>query len=333
MKLSIWQQFSSNHSSSFTVVGQFETVEKAQDVETIFRMLFEAIQEARGFDSRGYDEDFISWPEHEAGQIYGIAWEKGIDWLGDDLSEHIIRFENNVFVTNALSATRQYPTVLPDLMKHFTSEVYAEGGYEFHDTILLTSLECRYPNDQVGRTIMEDLHLYLNPKTIEFAISPWEQYSSYLRPPYTTTDGIHGSYQEILRRPIHTTLPVEIIRQITQTLYEYQRAVMSGHLMQPAMQHAINALKQLEEHDYTFPLGLTEAVVHRIAQSIGGVSNTGALGGRVERIGLSIHIPEIAFFRTEYGLPSLVAYLQDHGCEDIRYSFSSVPYTSRREYM
>jgi uncharacterized lipoprotein YehR (DUF1307 family) len=31
MKLSIWQQFSSNHSANFTTVGQFESAEWAQE--------------------------------------------------------------------------------------------------------------------------------------------------------------------------------------------------------------------------------------------------------------------------------------------------------------
>ena len=42
MKLSVWQQFSSNHSASFTVVGEFESAQKAQQAAAEIRRLIDA---------------------------------------------------------------------------------------------------------------------------------------------------------------------------------------------------------------------------------------------------------------------------------------------------
>jgi hypothetical protein len=50
MRLSIWQQFSSNHSSNFTAVGRFDTPEKAAAARQTFEQMLRAIyaaQEAR----------------------------------------------------------------------------------------------------------------------------------------------------------------------------------------------------------------------------------------------------------------------------------------------
>ena len=43
MRISIWQQFSSNHSSSFTIIGTFENSEAAQRAAIEFRAILEKI--------------------------------------------------------------------------------------------------------------------------------------------------------------------------------------------------------------------------------------------------------------------------------------------------
>jgi hypothetical protein len=45
MRLSIWNQFSSNHSGSMTIVGTFETIEKAMEVEQTLRQIILEVNE------------------------------------------------------------------------------------------------------------------------------------------------------------------------------------------------------------------------------------------------------------------------------------------------
>lgn len=59
MKLTMWQQFSSNHSSSFTIVGTFESPERAQSAAAQLNTLFQEI-------FRWYDEH----PEQKALDMY-----------------------------------------------------------------------------------------------------------------------------------------------------------------------------------------------------------------------------------------------------------------------
>jgi hypothetical protein len=41
MRVTLWQEFSSNHSSDFTVVGEFPTPEAAQEAARRLRAFFE----------------------------------------------------------------------------------------------------------------------------------------------------------------------------------------------------------------------------------------------------------------------------------------------------
>ena len=73
MKLTIWQQFSSNHSSHFIVVGRFATLDEAAENahqlrDWMYRMMWGQDREAA---------------EQEIKTKYGIEWyENGIDWNG-----------------------------------------------------------------------------------------------------------------------------------------------------------------------------------------------------------------------------------------------------------
>jgi hypothetical protein len=64
MKLSIWQQFSSNHSATFTVMGKFETPEQAREVaETIREILVKVARWREQFQTDEEDDDLTA-PDH-----------------------------------------------------------------------------------------------------------------------------------------------------------------------------------------------------------------------------------------------------------------------------
>lgn len=84
MKLSIWQQFSSNHSGFFWVVGTFSTHDEADKAFNEIRdMLFEIDQWHR--DNHDYissQQYRVSPPEKEFAKKYQIEWVNPIDWTG-----------------------------------------------------------------------------------------------------------------------------------------------------------------------------------------------------------------------------------------------------------
>jgi hypothetical protein len=86
VKLSIWQQFSSNHSGWFWVVGTFETIEQAQNsYEDIRQMLFsidkwhrDHREESSALQRAGNTNPVPS--EVEFAAKYQVRWPATIDW-------------------------------------------------------------------------------------------------------------------------------------------------------------------------------------------------------------------------------------------------------------
>jgi hypothetical protein len=79
MKLTIWQQFSSNHSATYTIVGVFPSPEAAKAAGEKIRNIVERIaNEAKGNPTAGMiPSDF----EQQTGAEYGFLWKQAIDWL------------------------------------------------------------------------------------------------------------------------------------------------------------------------------------------------------------------------------------------------------------
>jgi hypothetical protein len=90
MQISIWQQWASNNSSYFTVVGQFESSKAAQAGADKLLQFFQAIDdwfdqpenaEAKA-ERDQYDTAPVSEPERQWSEQHDIEWyEYSIDWL------------------------------------------------------------------------------------------------------------------------------------------------------------------------------------------------------------------------------------------------------------
>src|SRR5262245_35393609 len=94
MKVSVWQQFSSNHSANFEVVGKFESVEQAQQSELKIR---DIIQQIGDYYRNHYNEQEFD-AALERGDLHNLSpveqaikdeykadeWLQGLDWTFDD---------------------------------------------------------------------------------------------------------------------------------------------------------------------------------------------------------------------------------------------------------
>lgn len=100
MRISIWQQFSSNHSASYTVIGKFQD---AQAAEEAVEILQEILQELIVNYGDWYNKSSELWGA-EIGERYGFEWKEDIDWLLDyyrkrrNPNREIHSFENLLFV-------------------------------------------------------------------------------------------------------------------------------------------------------------------------------------------------------------------------------------------
>jgi hypothetical protein len=91
VRLSVWQQFSSNHSAHFTVIGVFENAEKTQTAAEELRSILKQIEnwhhdnpeKAKAlYDQWGAGEwpPSISEMEMQLAKQYNMDWKGGIDW-------------------------------------------------------------------------------------------------------------------------------------------------------------------------------------------------------------------------------------------------------------
>ena len=113
MKVSIWQQFSSNNSSTFTVAGRFATVEQAQEAHQEITNLLTAIAKWYNLPENAAVRRKIGPParltgypltpiEDEYSKKYNIDWGDPIDWAINEsrISEAVQRLDTTVLVQN-----------------------------------------------------------------------------------------------------------------------------------------------------------------------------------------------------------------------------------------
>src|SRR5687768_7863721 len=95
MKISLWQQFSSNHSNGFQVVGIFESVDDAANVETRLKQL---LNEA----TRWHKENPLAGiSEAEAQIIKEFDLSKEETLFVDSNTQDVYRFDNIVELTSS----------------------------------------------------------------------------------------------------------------------------------------------------------------------------------------------------------------------------------------
>ena len=197
MKLSIWQQFSSNHSGGFTVVGKFESVGAANAAKETLEHVICAIAgwfmkpENQG-DPIGDTPTLI---EQRFADEYNLKWEKRVDWLtpyrpeGHGWShytapeQHIWQYDHLVVVDLPYDE-RTFQTG-----QQFAAFIQALGGESFQEAIatwvpdseykrLSFSISCLAPTSEKAETLYEIIkdHLASEKSEVPRRLTPWYRY-------------------------------------------------------------------------------------------------------------------------------------------------------------
>ena len=130
MRIRVWRQFSSNHSSHFTVVGRFESEEQAREATGRFVSVLEAIDEWRRAPENqkwieeqehldgGFSTNIpLTPPEIEFSKQYDVDWGRySIDWIAGAPSERVQQLQRDVLVSVEFE-TWNLPTPIKNLMK------------------------------------------------------------------------------------------------------------------------------------------------------------------------------------------------------------------------
>ena len=196
MKLSIWQQFSSNHSADFTSVGQFESAEMASLVADEMR---EIINTMKWWHDNFSDNDipsvklthlletddvpdlirtseFISFAvskieyprtimEQYYKQLYQLSgWKMPLDWIyqGADIQQ----YQDLLLLTpysSTWAGSHPIDAILTKLGGKVASEVEGDGGHA-----LGFNIHCKAKSAKEAQTIVEKVQCTLPPKSTTF---------------------------------------------------------------------------------------------------------------------------------------------------------------------
>lgn len=170
MRVSLWQQFSSNHSSGYTVVGQFESAgaalkagEQLRDILTQIAAWHEQYFEQHGVYFGAHHVPPPPTPiEEQLAQQYAIEWdwEQGVDWAKrtDEASQRVRVSDKLVVVSSLLTHYLEQP--FSALIEQMGGEAFVATDPETAETQVLVTVMCAAPDEATSNTLKAVLEAY-----------------------------------------------------------------------------------------------------------------------------------------------------------------------------
>jgi hypothetical protein len=334
MRITIWQQYSSNHSSSFTAVGVFKTAEDAQRAGESLRRTVDDIAAwyAQHQDVSHAVLDGRSAPTEAEAIIharYNVDPLRAIDWLANGCARQdtVQVSDNLLFMKNGcetwLGATP------------FDAVLSALGGETFVDVeaaeSILVNIVCTAVDEVQAKDIEAQLSAYLLRPSPTFPprstllrdlepFSPWIAYSPYGSA--TTMQRLRELRHKYTDAQASATDPIEVRRNKLADLSK--RAI--GAYKDGNKELAEELHRQMETAKRQPPNYYGEFTTAELAQLQQSMLATEAripdwAKGGVTQDGAHIDVRGVLMLRIDTCLPTLIAWLKDEGCTDIRYSF------------
>jgi hypothetical protein len=200
MKVTVWKQFSSNHSSHFTVVGEFPTPEAAQEVAQRLRAFFDEInawfEKPENAEAKVKRDEGQYWsmsePEQALSQQYGVTWPQyTLDWIWPNM-QTVFVVDNLLFAQPPQSVQGGKP--IADLLTAMGAKGMVHGDlYEFesaeYDRKLYSvriEIRCTAPAAAIAQAIATEINTYFaasrrrydlaQPTLPQVIRPPWNQF-------------------------------------------------------------------------------------------------------------------------------------------------------------
>ncbi len=302
MRISIWQQFASNHSNSFTVVGEFETVEAAQNAAEQLRQSLKPIIEWRMARAEEIWESFEPTPiEIEVGQKWGVEWLIHHDWLEYEGSLNAIEtFESYVIIGSGETWAGQEP--LDKILLKLGAKVSAES--ELGNTSIVVNITCHFLNSDAADRVHKIIIDYLAAKK-EFLHRnpiPWIGYG-------------RGEKQPNIDELEHLD---KIFSEREQAKLRHNREEYENRQKRdPNSEEHDNFVTRYFEILERLP-ALTDDEKMLI---VGARFSAGFMGAKELQLNeQKLELVEAYFGRGLQGIPAFFAWLKDNGCQTINYS-------------
>lgn len=275
MKLSIWQQFSSNHSACFIVIGHFEKIEDAK----------KSAEHLRDWMQRMIWGEDRQVAEEELKARYDIEWyENGIDWNGwfDSVDEVVQQFENEVFLMSPEGTGDSSHQPFINLIEKMGAQSIVENisVVDSYSDGIVVDLRCKAPNVTIASDVFSLIKITLD----EYKWYPvlWANYSP--------------NYQ--LRTEIH----VKDYQQQAE-VYIRDRTALWAHVKEYTQNYRREYWKFMSQDKKTISSLLTISREARL------------YGGNIQLDDKTIQLENLEFAYLGIGFIALCRWLKDLGCE------------------
>jgi hypothetical protein len=308
MNISIWQQFSSNHSSAFTVIGTFESHESAQEVARELRTILQRIVDWYGEPlNEGIAREVLDDPKHppvppelDLAEQYHIDWPKAVDWLANvhDVTGAVSVYNDAVFL-RSLAETDDGEIPFDQIMNRFTDHVVVQVEAAQSIEIVLT---CVAPNHDIANHIYQSIHDYLQAP--HERVIPWINFHPKN---IEQRDLVHLASLYLVNRDHLRSRPKPVHEPDLSS--ELLAALLAGNTSRVEMLR-----DQIRTHKKAS--GLTQPEEDLILAANADLYSQ----GEIDLVGLRVSL-RIWLGQPAQGLPVLIAYLSAQGCSQIQYQF------------
>ena len=161
MKVTLWQQFSSNHSGSFNIVGVFDTPQAAKKAAEEIKQIIATIQnwhknnpeKANALYARWASGDEYPAPlseiEETLAKKYGVRWTNGIDWFDDAKIEIILDHIIHIYPEHQVAwGPQPFEQIIEHLGGYGLVAGISYGGEPFGE--IWVELSCTAPDEETA---------------------------------------------------------------------------------------------------------------------------------------------------------------------------------------
>jgi hypothetical protein len=313
MRISMWQQFASNNSTSFTVVGKFESAEDAERAAFELRHVMRLLGEARR--NHGI--------EAELQVKYPVSWTSDIDWSYwveyNDEDDPVSTFRDIVVINQPHPSIWYGPQPFDEILKRLGGDVAVNvsESRSAPDSVLTIQVVFDAPNTEVAETLEQQLKQYLQAKWDEPVPPPWLVYHHgkldpaaddlrFLTPFYISE---HQTFRREtlggrLYRQLNSAIRSENTKQEKLIREEYDKQYRAGqiHLTIEQVGWIEDALDATEVTKYYY-------------------EETTNVHPHVERSGTHIDVSGLVFDELREPLMAVILWLEGQGCRNIQYLF------------
>lgn len=187
MQLTLWQQFTSNHSSGYTVIGRFESADAAhkageqlRDILTQIATWHQAYYEQHGVYFGAHHVPPPPTPiEEQLAQRYAIEWdwEQGVDWAKrTDEAPQQVRVSNQLVVISSLF-THYLEQPFSALIEQMGGESFVATDPETAEIQVLVTITCNAPDVETTnalKTVLEEYFRAISESRYR-GVPPWSE--------------------------------------------------------------------------------------------------------------------------------------------------------------